>query len=80
MSIAAILLTWTLSSVVSMESRHLASAGFAMLPLALVEGRAWWRDASAPVRTLLGTMACAFVLAPFAYGIVSVFAKTWRYP
>ena len=80
MSIAAILLAWTISSAVSMESRHLASAGFAMLPLALVEGRAWWRDASAPVRTLLGAMACAFVLAPFAYGIVSVFAKTWRYP
>jgi hypothetical protein len=79
-SVAAILLTWTLSSVVSIESRHLASAGFAMLPLALAEGRAWWRAGSAPVRTLLGAMACTFVLAPFAYGIVSVFAKTWRYP
>jgi hypothetical protein len=79
-SVAAILLVWTTSSGVSLESRHLASAGFAMLPLALAEGRAWWRDAAAPVRTLLGVTACAFVLAPFAYGIVSVFAKTWRYP
>ena len=80
MSVAAILLTWTLSSVVSIEARHLASAGFAMLPLALAEGRAWWRAGSAPVRTLLSAVACAFVLAPFAYGIVSVCAKTWRYP
>jgi hypothetical protein len=79
-SVAAILLVWTTSAVVSIESRHLASAGFAMLPLALAEGRAWWRDTSAPVRTLLGATACAFVLVPFAYGIVSVFAKTWRYP
>ena len=52
-----------------------------MLPLALAEGRAWWRrSASAPVRTLLAAAACAFVLVPFVYGIVSVFAKTWRYP
>jgi hypothetical protein len=79
-SLAAILIVWTLSSVVSVESRHLSSAGFAVLPLALAEGRAWWRSASAPVRTLLASVACGFVLVPFAYGIVSVFAKTWRYP
>jgi hypothetical protein len=79
-SVASILLVWTLSSVVSIESRHLSSASFAMLPLALAEGRAWWRSAFAPIRTLLGATACAFVLAPLCYGVVSVFAKTFRYP
>jgi hypothetical protein len=80
LSVAAMLVVWTVSTAVSIESRHLASAGFAMLPLALAEGRTWWREASVPVRTLLGATACVFVLAPFAYGIVSVFAKAWRYP
>jgi hypothetical protein len=79
-SIAAILVVWTLSSAVSIEARHLSSAGFAMLPLALAEGRAWWRDATPPRRRLLAVAACAFVIAPFAYGVASVLAKTWRYP
>jgi len=80
LSAAAILVVWTMTTAVSIESRHLASAGFAMLPLALAEGRTWWREAGGPVRTLLGATACVFVLAPLTYGVVSVFAKTWRYP
>jgi hypothetical protein len=79
-SVGAILLVWTLSSAVSFEARHLASAGLAALPLAIAEGRDWWRTAAAPVRTLLAAAACAFVLVPLSYGVVSVFAKTWRYP
>ena len=79
-SVAAILVVWTLSTTVSIEARHVSSAGFTMLPLAIAEGRAWWRDAGVPVRRLLGALGCAFVIAPLAYGVVSVFAKAWRYP
>jgi hypothetical protein len=79
-SIGAILLVWTLSATVSVESRHLASAGLAALPLAVAEGRDWWRSAAAPVRTLLAAAVCAFVLVPLSYGVMSVVAKTWRYP
>jgi hypothetical protein len=79
-STAAILVTWTVSTVVSIEARHVASAGFAVLPLAMAEGRVWWRDAGVPMRRLLAAIGCAFVIAPLAYGVVSVFAKAWRYP
>lgn len=79
-SLACMLLVWTLTTSVSIESRHLFSAGFAMLPLALAEGRDWYRTASPPARGLLAASACVFVAAPMAYGVVSVFAKMMRYP
>jgi len=79
-SLAAILLVWTLSTAVSVESRHLASAGFAMLPLAIAEGRARWPGAARPARIALAFAAVSFVGAPFAYGVVSVAAKAARYP
>jgi len=79
-SICAMLLVWALSSVVSVEARHLASAGMAALPLAIAEGHRWWRTAAAPLRTLLAVTACAFIIVPLSYGVVSVLAKTFRYP
>jgi hypothetical protein len=79
-SVAAILLVWTLSSAVSVEARHLASAGLAVLPLAIAEGREWWREAPRRMRRVMAAVACAFVLAPLSYGVLSVFVKTWRYP
>ena len=79
-SIVAILIVWTLSTVVSVESRHLASAGFAMLPLAIAEGRARWPGATRQTRARLALAGVFFVAAPFAYGIVSVAAKAMRYP
>jgi hypothetical protein len=79
-SIVAILLVWTLSVTVSIEARHLFSAGFAMLPLALAEGLSWWRSAGAGTRRVLALAACVFIAMPLSYGVVSVFAKAWRYP
>lgn len=79
-SIAAILVVWTLSVTVSIEARHLFSAGFAMLPLALAEGLAWWRSGNPATRRMLSLAGCVFVAAPLSYGVVSVFAKAWRYP
>lgn len=79
-TIAAALMVWTLSATVSIEARHLFSGGFAMLPLALAEGRAWWRSGGATARRLLATAAIVFVVAPLSYGVVSVFAKVNRYP
>lgn len=79
-SLAAMLVVWTLSTVVSIEPRHLASAGFAMLPLALAEGRARWSGPSPRMRALVAASGICFVAAPFAYGVVSVAAKAMRYP
>jgi hypothetical protein len=82
-SVASILVAWTVSSAVSVEARHLAPAGFAALPLALDEGRLWRREAGASgatVRLSLALALAVFVIGPFAYGVVSVFAKAWRYP
>jgi hypothetical protein len=79
-SLVAIVVVWTMSTVVSIESRHLASAGFAMLPLALAEGRARWPGATRPMRAMLACAVMSFVAAPFAYGVVSVAAKAMRYP
>jgi hypothetical protein len=79
-SIAAILTVWSLSTTVSVEPRHLMSAGMAMLPLAIAEGLAWRRAAAPSVRRLLAAVAAMFVAAPFGYGVVSVFAKVARYP
>lgn len=79
-SVVSLLAVWTVASNVSVEARHLASAGFAMLPLALAEGFAWSRESRAPMRRLLAAAAAVFVAAPLAYGVVSVFAKVWRYP
>jgi hypothetical protein len=79
-SVASILVVWTLSTAVSIEARHVWSAGFTMLPLALAEGRVWWNTAAVPSRRLLGALVCVFVVAPMAYGVISVLAKTGRYP
>ena len=79
-SLLAMLVVWTLSTVVSIEPRHLASAGFAMLPLAIAEGCARWSARSRPTRALVAGAGLCFVAAPFAYGIVSVAAKALRYP
>lgn len=79
-SLGCILIVWTLSVTVSIEARHLFSAGFAMLPLGLAEGWAWSRTAGAPVRRLIAAAGCVFVAAPLAYGVVSVAAKVRRYP
>jgi hypothetical protein len=79
-SLACILIVWTLSTTVSIEARHVWSAGFTMLPLALAEGIVWWRTGTAAVWRTLVALACVFVAAPMAYGVVSVFAKMARYP
>ena len=79
-SVVSILVVWTVSSAVSVEARHLASAGLAALPLAVVEGCAWWRESGAAVRRGLALILAVFVIGPFGYGVVSVFAKAWRYP
>jgi len=79
-SLVAMLVVWTLSTVVSIEPRHLASAGFAMLPLAIVEGRARWSASPRWTRALIAGAGVCFVAAPFAYGVVSVAAKAARYP
>jgi hypothetical protein len=79
-SLVAMLVVWTLSTVVSIEPRHLASAGFAMLPLAIVEGRARCSASPRWTRALIAGAGVCFVAAPFAYGVVSVAAKAARYP
>ena len=79
-SLAAIVVVWMLSTVVSIEPRHVASAGFAMLPLAIAEGRMRWSGASRQMRAVLAAAASVFVAAPFAYGVVSVAVKAMRYP
>ena len=57
-SLIAIQVVWTLSSAVSIEARHLFSAGFAMLPLALAEGLAWARRGGVTTRRALAAAAC----------------------
>src|SRR5262249_47383550 len=79
-SVAAIISVWTISNAVSLEARHLASAGMCMLPLALAEGAILWRESGSSIRAMLASAAVCFVVVPFAYGIVSVAAKVRRFP
>src|SRR5207253_3338393 len=80
-SIAAMWAVFAVSPAVSIEARHVMSAGFCVLPLALVEGRNWWRQAAGTVtRFALAAAVLAYVVAPSAYGMASVAAKVWRFP
>ncbi|HMF94298.1 MAG TPA: hypothetical protein VKE96_08400 [Vicinamibacterales bacterium] len=79
-SIVCLLTVWTLSPSISVEPRHVISAGMAMLPLAIAEGRRWRVPATAATRGILAAAALVFVAAPFGYGVVSVFAKAARHP
>jgi hypothetical protein len=79
-SVAALVIVWTISPVISVEARHVMSAGLTMLPLALAEGFAWRATASRGTRRTLGAAAIVFVALPLAYGVTSVFAKVVRYP
>jgi hypothetical protein len=77
---AALLVVWTLTTAVSIEPRHVISAGMAMLPLAIAEGLSWRASGARIVRVMLAAAAVVFVAAPLGYGVVSVFAKAARYP
>jgi hypothetical protein len=65
---------------VSIEARHVSSAAFAVLPLAIANGIEAWRLSSRPARLGLASAGLCYVLLPLAYGPVSVVAKAWRYP
>jgi hypothetical protein len=76
----AILVVWTISNGVSVEGRHVSSAAFSILPLALAEGLRLWQASSRPMRLALISACAIYVCLPLAYGPVSVAAKAWRYP
>jgi hypothetical protein len=70
---------WTIS-VVSHEWRHLASAAFAVLPLAIAEARGRWARATPAARTVLAAAGVFYVCVPLAYGVTSVVQKVRRFP
>lgn len=76
---AAILTVWTISTGVSVEARHVASAALCVLPLALAEGRRIWQSAPR-ARIALAGAGAAYVIVPMLYGPVSVIAKVRRFP
>jgi hypothetical protein len=79
-SVVAILAVWSVSVAVSIEARHLASAGLCILPLALAEGRSWWPSSGRIRRAAIAALVVGYVALPLAYGVVSVPAKVWRFP
>ncbi len=78
-TLVAILGVWVVSTGVSVEARHVASASLCALPLALAEG---WRVGRSSSRACLAvSAACAlYVVVPLLYGPMSVFAKVRRFP
>jgi hypothetical protein len=79
-SVVAILAVWSVSVAVSIEARHVASAGLCILPLALAEGRLWWPSSGPMGRAAIAALVAGYVVVPLAYGVVSVPAKVWRFP
>src|SRR5438094_595384 len=71
-SVALLVTIWTVSGAVSFEPRHLASAAFGLLPLALAEGRERWRSGRRIERSLLTSAALFYVVLPLSYGVVAV--------
>ncbi len=79
-SVTLLVAIWTVSSGTSHEPRHLASAAFGVLPLALAEGIARWRTTPPIARRLLAASAVFYICVPLAYGVVSVAQKVRRFP
>jgi len=78
-SLALLAGIWTIS-VVSHEWRHLASAAFAVLPLALAEAHGRWTRSVPLARTALAAAGLFYLCVPLAYGATSVVQKVRRFP
>lgn len=79
-SLAIMIVIWSVSDSVSYEPRHLASAGLAVLPLALQQGCLLLKQKRRSVNALLVIVFFGFVVVPFGYGVVSVAGKVLRTP
>jgi hypothetical protein len=79
-SLASIATIWTISAAVDHKPRHVASAAFAALPLAIAEARRRWSGLSAVTRSTLLAAGAGYLCIPLAYGVVSVAAKVARFP
>ncbi|MBZ5555762.1 MAG: hypothetical protein LAO77_00660 [Acidobacteriia bacterium] len=70
---------WAIS-VVTHEWRHLASAAFAVLPLALADARARWTRSAPLARAAFAAAGVFYLCVPLAYGVTSVVQKVRRFP
>jgi hypothetical protein len=79
-SLASLAAIWTISAAVDHKPRHVATAAFAMIPVALSDARQRWRGLTTIGQGALVAGALAYLCVPMAYGIVSVGAKVARFP
>jgi hypothetical protein len=77
MSVAGVMVLWTITDSITYESRHVAGASIAVLPYVLQE--AWaLRFSSRTLRAFLVLCGCAYVILPLLYGVSAVIGKTAR--
>lgn len=77
-SVLFILMIWTISTGVSFEARHVATAGMISLPLALREGGHAWNRSRWLARSVLAAMGFGCVVAPLLYGVGGLIGKSRR--
>lgn len=74
----AMFVIWTFSSAVSIEARHFAPAGFAVLPIIFQQGYASLKRVHRLKRVALSLVIFLFIVLPFLYGVISVLGKVAR--
>lgn len=79
-SVIGLAAIWATSAAVSHETRHVATAGLAILPLSLRAGCAAWRAARPLTRAALLGAFGIYLLGPALYGAAAVAAKIIRTP
>jgi hypothetical protein len=78
-SVVLVIVAWTVTSV-SVEGRHVATAGLATLPLVVSLTLRDWRGYGLVRRLCAVAVLVGYVALPAAYGVVSVVAKLSRFP
>jgi hypothetical protein len=63
-STLALFLIWSVSSNVSYDGRHIASASIACIPLALQQACRWWRSGAALGRLIPASAGVAYIALP----------------
>lgn len=79
-TLAGLAAIWTLTEGASVETRHLAVASIALLPLALEAGAGCLKTHKAALRTTLYALGGVYLLVPLLYGVVTVVGKVRSTP
>jgi len=78
-SVLFAILTWTLSRV-SVECRHVATAGLATMPLVVSVALRDLRSRDRARKLASAAVLIVYIIVPAIYGVASVFAKSYRVP